>query len=215
MKKILMLLLLVTGVVKAQITIDLDKGTKKVEAIVYKKNGSTVKGTLKLLSLQLLKKKVEIKGDKKYKIKNGEIDSIQVFNEKGELTPYTFYYKKRDVYIAKKKALKSYKHHMWMCKLLEGKANLYVTTSLFRLLDGKIDAIGSINEYFVQKQGETIPSTISHVQNSFSLSNKAYNKYFKAYAPIFFSDDSTIVSKINSGEYTRKDIEKIVEEYNK
>ena len=215
MKKILVLLLLVTGVVNAQITIDLDKGTKKVEAIVYKKDGSTVSGTLKLLSLQLLKKKVEIKGDKKYKIKNGEIDSIQVFNEKGELTPYTFYYKKRAIYIAKKKTLKTYKQHMWMCKLLEGKANLYVTTSLFRLLDGKIDAIGSINEYFVQKKGETNPSTIAHVQSSFSLSNKAYNKYFKAYAPIFFSDNSAIVSKINSGEYTRKDIEKIVKEYNK
>jgi len=69
MKKILMLLLLVTGVAKAQITIDLDKGTKKVEAIVYKKDGSTIKGTLKLLSLKQLKKKVEIKGDKAIKLK--------------------------------------------------------------------------------------------------------------------------------------------------
>ena len=214
MKRIVVLLLLVTGVAKAQIVIDLDKGTKKVEAIAYKKDGSTVKGTLKLLSLQLLKKKVEIKGDKKYKIKNGEIDSIQVFNEKGELTPYTFYYKKRDVYIAKNKALKPQKQHVWMCKIIGGKANLYVTTSLFRLLDGKIDAIGSINEYFVQRKGEANPSTIAHIQNGISLSNKAYNKYFKAYAPIFFSDDSAIVSKINDGVYTRKDIEKIVEEYN-
>ena len=209
-----MLLLLVTGVAKAQITIDLDKGTKKVEAIVYKKDGSTIKGTLKLLSLKQLKKKVEIKGDKGYKIKNELVDSIQVFNEDGKLTPYTFYFKNRDIYISKKKALKSFKQQ-WMFRLIKGKANLYVSSSLYRLLDGKIDAYGGLNEYFVQKKGETNPSLICHVPDSFSLTSKAYNIYFKEYGAIFFSGNSSITTKIENGEYKRKDIEQIVLEYNK
>jgi hypothetical protein len=216
MKKIVFSFLMLGSIVNGQSigTIDLDAGTKKVESIVYKKDGTQVKGTLYLISLKPLEKKIKLDGDKVLNIKNAEIDSIQIFDKNNKLTKNTFIRSSRDLYNAKKGALISVDFDIWMCRLIKGKVSLYVGSSLFRLLDGKIDPIGT-KEFCVKRENEKIPILISMESSGFDTGSKAYNKYFKAYAPIYFSNNKTIVSKIESEEYKKENIETIVLEYNK
>lgn len=181
---------------------------------MYKKDGTEVKGTLHLVSLKPLEKKIKLDGDKVLNIKNTEIDSIQIFDENNKLTKNTFIRSSRDLYNAKKGAIISVDFDIWMCKLIKGKVSLYVGSSLFRLLDGKIDPVGT-KEFCVKRQNENIPILISMEASGFDTGSKAYNKYFKAYAPIYFSNNKTIVSKIESEEYKKENIETIVLEYNK
>lgn len=101
-----------------------------------------------------------------------------------------------------------------MCKLVKGKVSLYVGSSLFRLLDGKIDPVGT-KEFCVKRENEKTPILISMVASGFDTGSRAYNKYFKAYAPIYFSNNKIIVSKIENEEYKKENIETIVLEYNK
>lgn len=205
-----------TSIINAQSigTIDLDAGTKKVESIVYKKDGTQVKGTLHLVSLKPLEKKIKLVGDKTINIKNTEIDSIQIFDKNNKLTKNTFIRSSRDLYDAKKGVVVSADFEIWMCKLIKGRVSLYVGSSLFRLLDGKIDPMGT-KEFCVKRENENIPILISMEASGLDTGSKAYNKYFKAYAPIYFSNNKAIVAKIEKEEYKKENIEKIVLEYNK
>ena len=97
---------------------------------------------------------------------------------------------------------------MWLKVLVSGKATLYLNSTTLSTPSNTQNSAGFL-DYYCIRSGEPAAKWISAVS---TLNN---NQHFRAKAPLYFEDYPELASKINSKEYTYKDIETVVQEYNK
>lgn len=97
---------------------------------------------------------------------------------------------------------------MWLKVLISGTATLYLNSTSLSTPSNSQNSAGFLDYYCIRK-GEPAAKWISAVS---SLNN---NQHFKAKAPLYFEDYPELAQKIKSKEYTWKDIETVVNEYNK
>lgn len=95
----------------------------------------------------------------------------------------------------------------WIEVVEKGIATLYVIGSTMSSRDG-LNKAGFL-DYYVIRDGEPAAKMIANVS---SLNN---NQTFKAKAPLYFEDYPELAAKIQSKEYTWKDLTTVVQEYNK
>jgi hypothetical protein len=94
----------------------------------------------------------------------------------------------------------------WLEVVEKGIATLYVVRSTMSSQDG-LNKAGFL-DYYVIRKGEPAAKMIANVS---TLNN---NQTFKAKAPLYFKDYPELASKIESKEYTWKDLTTVIQEYN-
>ena len=97
---------------------------------------------------------------------------------------------------------------MWLKVLINGKATLYLNQTTLSTPSNSQNSAG-FQDYYCIRKGEPAAKWISAVS---TLNN---NQHFRAKAPLYFEDYPELAQKIKSKEYTWKDIEIVVQEYNK
>jgi hypothetical protein len=97
---------------------------------------------------------------------------------------------------------------MWLKVLISGKATLYLNSTTLSTPSNSQNSAGFL-DYYCIRPGEEAAKWISAVS---TLNN---NQHFRAKAPLYFADYPELAAKIKSKEYTYKDIETVVQEYNK
>lgn len=97
---------------------------------------------------------------------------------------------------------------MWLKVLINGNATLYLNSTTLSTPSNTQNSAGFLDYYCIRK-GEPAAKWISAVS---TLNN---NQHFRAKAPLYFEDYPELAAKIKSKEYTWKDIEVVVQEYNK
>ncbi|RZK10859.1 MAG: hypothetical protein EOO46_09035 [Flavobacterium sp.] len=172
--------------------------TESREAIVYMNDGTTIEGILvnqtpfkaNYVDIEL---KDGIKKIKKNKINrlvvgSDEFKNMNVYNEKGT------------------KILKEKK----LLKLeVVGKANLY-SDSYLHSEAGRTNAYFYKRKVFYCHKADEEALTLLH----YDFDQLKKNQEFKAVATQYFADNSSVVEKINKGQFTYKNIPTLVEEYN-
>jgi hypothetical protein len=97
---------------------------------------------------------------------------------------------------------------MWLKVLINGNATLYLNSTTLSTPSNSQNSAGFL-DYYCLRKGEPAAKWISAVS---SMNN---NQHFRAKAPLYFEDYPELAEKIKSKEYTWKDIETVVNEYNK
>ncbi len=126
-----------------------------------------------------------------------------IFTIKGEKREY--HYVKTYLGWGQKKISKS---PMWLKVLINGKATLYLNSTTLSTPSNSQNSAGFL-DYYCIRPGEPAAKWISAVS---TLNN---NQHFRAKAPLYFEDYPELAEKIKSKEYTWKDIETVVNDYNK
>jgi hypothetical protein len=96
----------------------------------------------------------------------------------------------------------------WLEVVEKGVATLYVVRSSLSTPSNQQQKAGFLDYYCIRK-GEPAAKLIAQVS---SMNN---NQTFRAKAPAYFADYPELAAKIESKEYTWKDLEPVVQEYNK
>ena len=97
---------------------------------------------------------------------------------------------------------------MWLKVLINGKATLYLNSTTLSTPSNSQNSAGFLDYYCIRK-GEPAAKWISAVS---TMNN---NQHFRAKAPLYFEDYPELAEKIKAKEYTWKDIETVVQVYNK
>lgn len=95
---------------------------------------------------------------------------------------------------------------MWLQVVEKGIATLYVNQTTMSSANG-LNKAGFL-DYFVIRAGEPAAKMIANVS---TMNN---NQTFRAKAPLYFQDYPELAAKIESKEYTWKDLTTVVQEYN-
>ena len=95
----------------------------------------------------------------------------------------------------------------WLQVVEKGIATLYVEKSTLSGVN-QMNSAGFL-DYFVIRKGEPAAKMIANVSGANN------NQTFRAKAPLYFEDYPELSAKIESKEYTWKDLVPVVQEYNK
>jgi len=174
---------------------------------IFLKDGASYKGLLKISKVS--KDLIAIGGDKvvrfkpakkgkKKKYRQPEIDHI-ILNEKGGF--YNGFYEYVKVSEERRELFRA---------VITGKAILYqrnvnMTSSSGGANGMMMTSSYEVSEYYVLREGETLAMPLITARISKSFKHRASN---------FFSDCPVLVSKIQDRTYRKKDIEKVVQDYN-
>ncbi len=166
------------------------------DATIYLLDGETFTGDLDFpLSLDVTK--IKAKGKEKHSWKVEEIDKVVYETTAG--TPIEYYvlplYKDGSEKIRNNKVL--------VQLVMRGKVNLYMSS----YAGG--GGFGPGMNYYCKRENEPA-LTFLHVDTR----GIGFGAIFKRYAPVYFADNSAIVGKIKSGQYTGKNFIEMVTEYN-
>lgn len=96
----------------------------------------------------------------------------------------------------------------WLEVVEKGIATLYVEGSRMSTGSNQLNSAGFL-DYFVIRAGEPAAKMIANVS---TMNN---NQTFRAKAPQYFQDYPELAAKIESKEYTWKDLVPVIQEYNK
>ncbi|WP_099709464.1 hypothetical protein [Flavobacterium sp. 9] len=161
--------------------------SQKNKCIIYFKDGTTVTGLGKM----------KVNGDVKFKL-NKDTESInyaQVLIDKIKTSEYVFL----DTY---KYVITTDGFSSWLKVIIEGNTTLYQREPSNYYYSGSITPI---TNYYVSHKGDS---------NIFKITSEGISTNFKKAASNFFKDCPILVEKINSKEFTKDDIEKVVKFYN-
>lgn len=96
---------------------------------------------------------------------------------------------------------------MWLKVVEKGIATLLVNKTSMSDINGMKKA--NFEDYYCIRDGEPAAKVIATIS---TLNN---NQTFRAKAPMYFADYPELADKIKSKEYTWKDLQVVVKEYNK
>lgn len=217
--------LCITSLLQAQsggITFKLGMGEQKADAIVFKKDKQKINGIVKFPGFASKKVKIKV-GESNEKYASKDLDSIQIFDANKKLS-YTFVWTKTKVYKKKGTEFKIIKEN-WICKIIEGKASLYLGGEDYgikevkvkneetneKIKEPKMEVVSKDVNHYLKRSNEDYPVLVSISSNGFSA---GFNVFFKEYGVYYFSDSPEIANKIQDKEYKYSDIEKVVNLYN-
>lgn len=186
---------------------------QKEKAILHFKDGTSLKG---LVKITIQEDQIKFRKDKKSKkviYNSKEVQSIEIydketdlFNLKGDTKHAHYYYKKI-------KNKETYPPRLLEI-ILDGKVKLYLdyiesSTPSYIGPNGMMMGGGSqsISKYYVSKENEYLVTHLGDRGNLFS-------KNFKKAASEYFKDCPSLVKKIQDKVYGKKDIEAVVTYYN-
>lgn len=217
--------LCVTSLLQAQsagITFKLGMGEQKADAIVFKKDKQKISGIVKFPGSADKKVKIKV-GEENEKYASKDLDSIQIFDGNKKLS-YTFVWTKTKVYKKKGTEFKIIDEN-WICKMIEGKASLYIGGEEYGIKEVKVDdektkekvkeekmkVVSRDVNHYLKRSNEDYPVLVSMSSNALSA---GYNAFFREYGVYYFKDNPEIAKKIEDKEYKYDDIEKVVALYN-
>lgn len=183
----------------SQVTIGLGMGENKGEGTIYTKDGKQIDGEIKYPKYS--DKQVKLDNNK---FESKEIDSIVFAN-------CTFIYTKGKDYLANKKDYKYFKNEGWMCRVINGKASLYLYGQQYGFKKDKMFVNKGEVRYYAMRKGEDVPSLIGIDTQGFQA---GYSSYFRNLASNYFSNNNEIKSKIENKEYSVKEIELLINDFN-
>lgn len=183
----------------SQISIGIGMGKSKGDGIIYMKDGKQIKGELNYPDYY----DKTIKYDK-IKYESIQIDSIVFSNS-------TFIYTKGKEYNERKEEFVYFKKEGWMCKILNGKASLFIYGQQYGFKNNKMFINSGEVRYFAFRKGEDVPTLIGIDTQGFQA---GFNSYFRTLASRYFSDNIEIKNKIENKDYKVKEIETLVNDYN-
>jgi len=217
--------LCVTSLLQAQsagITFNLGMGEQKADAIVFKKDKQKISGIVKFPGFADKKVKIKV-GEENEKFASKDLDSIQIFDANKKLW-YTFVWTKTKVYKKKGTEFKIIDEN-WICKMIEGKASLYMGGEQYGIKEVKVEdektkekvkeekmkVVTKEVYHYLKRSNEDYPVLVSMSSNALSA---GYNAFFREYGVYYFKDSPEIAKKIEDKEYKYDDIEKVVTLYN-
>jgi hypothetical protein len=217
--------LCVTSLLQAQsagITFKLGMGEQKADAIVFKKNKQKISGIVRFPGFADKKVKIKV-GEENEKYASKDLDSIQIFDANKKLS-YTFVWTKTKVYKKKGTEFKIIDEN-WICKMIEGKASLYIGGEEYGIKEVKVEdekikekvkeekmkVVSKDVNHYLKRSNEDYPVLVSMSSNALSA---GYNAFFREYGVYYFKDSPEIAKKIEDKEYKYDDIEKVVALYN-
>ena len=179
---------------------------QKEKAILHFKDDSKITGLAKIISSGA---RIKFRKDKqsKYKVYTPDnVESIEIYEKESfSTTVYSHYYFRK----TKKNTLPR------LLKLMEdGKANLYLDYNEYNKVfvigsNGISPAVNSsISHYYVSRAGDEF---VTRLGGQGSL----FKKNFKKGASEYFKDCPELVKKIENKEFKRRDIEEVVNFYNR
>ena len=181
---------------------------QKEKAILHFNDGTSLTGMAKIITSGV---RIKFRKDKKSKYKvytSEEIESIEMYEKEPgsfntNITYAHYYFKKTKSYVLPR-----------LMKLVEeGNVKLYLDyraylTSLSRGANNMGPAKSSITSYYVSKDADDLVTHLGDRGNLFS-------KNFIKAASEYFEDCPELVKKIEDKEYKKRDIEEVVNYYNK
>lgn len=206
----------------AGITFKFGMGEQKADAIVFKKDKQKISGLVKFPGSADKKVKIKV-GEENEKYASKDLDSIQIFDGNKKLS-YTFVWTKTKVYKKKGTEFKIIDEN-WICKMIEGKASLYIGGEEYGIKEVKVDdektkekvkeekmkVVSRDVNHYLKRSNEDYPVLVSMSSNALSA---GYNAFFREYGVYYFKDNPEIAKKIEDKEYKYDDIEKVVALYN-
>ncbi|ABQ04775.1 hypothetical protein [Flavobacterium johnsoniae] len=222
---LIMSALCITSFVHSQsagITFNFGMGEQKANAVIFKKDKQKVSGIVNFPGLADKKVKIKV-GEENEKYASSDIDSIQILDDNKKLS-YTFVRTKTKVYKKKGTEFKVIDEN-WICKIITGKASLYLGGEEYGIKEVKVEdektkekikvkkmqVVSKEINHYLKRSNEDYPVLVSVSSNALSA---GYNAFFKEYGVYYFSDNPEIAKKIEDKEYKYDDIEKVVDLYN-
>lgn len=217
--------LCITSLVHSQsagITFKFGMGEQKANAVIFKKDQQKISGIVNFPSFTDKKVKIKV-GEENEKYASVDIDSIQILDDNKKLS-YTFIRTKTKVYKKKGMEFKVIDEN-WICKIMTGKASLYLGGEEYGIKEVKVEddktqektkvkkmqVVSKEINHYLKRSNEDYPVLVSMSSNALSA---GYNAFFKEYGVYYFSDNPEIAKKIEDKEYKYDDIEKVVNLYN-
>lgn len=217
--------LCITSLVRSQsagITFKFGMGEQKANAVIFKKDQQKISGIVNFPSFTDKKVKIKV-GEENEKYASADIDSIQILDDNKKLS-YTFIRTKTKVYKKKGTEFKVIDEN-WICKIMTGKASLYLGGEEYGIKEVKVEddktqektkvkkmqVVSKEINHYLKRSNEDYPVLVSMSSNALSA---GYNAFFKEYGVYYFSDNPEIAKKIEDKEYKYDDIEKVVNLYN-
>ncbi|MFC0779468.1 hypothetical protein [Flavobacterium sp. HJSW_4] len=217
--------LCITSLVHSQsagITFKFGMGEQKANAVIFKKDQQKISGIVNFPSFTDKKVKIKV-GEENEKYASADIDSIQILDDNKKLS-YTFIRTKTKVYKKKGTEFKVIDEN-WICKIMTGKASLYLGGEEYGIKEVKVEddktqektkvkkmqVVSKEINHYLKRSNEDYPVLVSMSSNALSA---GYNAFFKEYGVYYFSDNPEIAKKIEDKEYKYDDIEKVVNLYN-
>lgn len=206
----------------AGITFNFGMGEQKANAVIFKKDKQKVSGIVNFPGFADKKVKIKV-GEENEKYASSDLDSIQILDDNKKLS-YTFVRTKTKVYKKKGTEFKVIDEN-WICKIITGKASLYLGGEEYGIKEVKVEdektkekikvkkmqVVSKEINHYLKRSNEDYPVLVSMSSNALSA---GYNAFFKEYGVYYFSDNPEIAKKIEDKEYKYDDIEKVVNLYN-
>jgi hypothetical protein len=222
---LIMSALCITSFVHSQsagLTFNFGMGEQKANAVIFKKDKQKVSGIVNFPGFADKKVKIKV-GEENEKYASSDLDSIQILDDNKKLS-YTFVRTKTKVYKKKGAEFKVIDEN-WICKIITGKASLYLGGEEYGIKEVKVEdektkekvkvkkmqVVSKEINHYLKRSNEDYPVLVSVSSNALSA---GYNAFFKEYGVYYFSDNPEIAKKIEDKEYKYDDIEKVVDLYN-
>jgi len=175
------------------------------EASIYLKDGTTKSGLAKIVETETAEYVSFKKNDK------SDVEKIEAI--KVNKLVYSIEDKKYEyVFIKVYKGWKQVETRgpIWLEVVNKGVATLYVTsTVLYTRVGTATQGSATFHDYYIIRKGEPAAKIIA------TIASANNNQTFRAKAPLYFSDYPELANKIKNKEYTWKNLEEVVEIYNK
>jgi len=181
------------------------KAKEYYEASIYLKDGTIKNGLAKIVETET-DEYVSFKKNDKSEVER--IEAIKVNNLVYTIEDKKYEYVFLKVYRGWKQ--EETRGPIWLEVVDKGVATLYVTTTvLYTRVGTPSQGSGTFHDYYIIRKGEPAAKIIA------TIATANNNQTFRAKAPLYFSDYPELATKIRNKEYTWKNLEEVVDIYNK
>jgi len=181
------------------------KAKEYYEASIYLKDGTIKNGLAKIVETET-DEYVSFKKNDKSEVES--IEAIKVNNLVYTIEDKKYEYVFLKVYRGWKQ--EETRGPIWLEVVDKGVATLYVTTTvLYTRVGTPSQGSGTFHDYYIIRKGEPAAKIIA------TIATANNNQTFRAKAPLYFSDYPELATKIRNKEYTWKNLEEVVDIYNK